>query len=164
MTDSDTIRRIRRELRSPDAQVRAECVEALVALADIRGLRSAMRSPDPYVRARATRALAAVRGIGITWRLTRLRLDADIEVRCVVARALAQRRGWWAARTLAQLARDRHPVVRYTALTGLARNDWDRARAMLQSAMTSDEEGWVRDAAATLLERHGLGAHGAAPL
>lgn len=155
MIDSKTMKHIRRRLRSTDAQVRAECVEALIALADTRGLLSATRSRDAYVRARAARALANMRGGRITWVLLRLRSDEDQQVRCVVASVLARRRGWLTARALAQLANDAHPVVRYTALDGLVRVDWKRASGLLRAAMTGDQEGWIRDAAATLLQRRG---------
>jgi len=157
VTDSETMKHIRRRLRSPDAQVRAECVEALSALADTRGLLSATRSRDAYVRARAASGLANTKGGRITWVLLRLRADADEHVRCVVASVLARRRGWLTARARAQLANDAHPVGRYTALNGLVRIDWKRASGLLRAAMTGDQEGWIRDAAAALLRRRGRG-------
>ncbi len=154
MRDARMIKRIRKELGSSDAEMRGECVEALIALGDIRGLLRASRSRDTYVRARAVRALGKVPGGRITWRLSRLRHDPEADVRCAVAQALARRRGWFVARILAQLAGDEHAVVRYTSVTRLAQIDWSRAEPLLQAIMTGDAEGWVRDAAAALLRRH----------
>ena len=154
MTDHVTLSRIRRGLASSDALVRAQCVDALAALADVRGLRCGLRSPDGYVRACAAQALGGVRGGRIALSLLRLHTDPDANVRCTVARALADRRGWLAARTLTRLAADQHPVVRLTALNGLATVAWPRAQPLLQAALSREDVGWIRDAVATLLRHH----------
>jgi HEAT repeat protein len=154
MVDKRTLKRIRRGLASPDAEARAQCADALVAIADVPGLLSALRSPDGYVRIRAAKALTEVPGGRITWRLSRLLNDGDAKVRGTIAQALARRGGWFASRALAHLAADAHPTVRYTALTALAQVDWPRARPLLLTALTQETEGWVRDAAGSLLHRH----------
>lgn len=164
MIDNSTRRQIRRGLLSADARMRAECVDALASLADVPGLFAALRVPDGYVRARAASALSNVPGLRVTWRLARLLRDRNPDVRGAVARGLARRGGWLAARMLARLATDGHSVVRYTALTSLAQTDWERARPLLLAAVSRETEGWIRDAAAALLQSHDApGRHRAAP-
>jgi HEAT repeat protein len=153
MTDPTTIKRIRVAIRDDDPEVRAHGVDALVTLRDAAGLLAASRSRDRYVRARAVRGLAGYRGWRVGLRLAAAAFDADADVRCAVAAAFAQRRGPLAARILVRLTHDTQAAVRYAAVMGLANIRSRSAQRTLRYVETHDHEGWLRDAAAALLQR-----------
>jgi len=160
MTDRTTIKRIRAAIRDGDPEVRAQAVDALVTLADAAGLLTALGSQDRYVRERAVRGLAAWRGCRVGLWLAAAAFDADPDVRCAVAAAFAQRRGRLAHRILMRLARDPRAVVRYAAVTALARVHPRSARRALRYVEAHDREGWLRDAATELLHRAGPATRG----
>ncbi len=155
MTDAQTIASIRRGLTDPDRDLRRESVEALVALGDLSGLRAALGSRDSYLRVRAVKALAPLSGDSMTWRMAGLAWDSVAEVRLAVAAALAERGGWLATWVLRHLAADPHPTVRYAALVGLARVDRRWACTRLRVVADTDEQLWIREAAAALLHQCG---------
>lgn len=155
MTDRTTIKRIRAAIHDGDPEVRANAVDALVTLADAAGLLAALGSQDRYVRERGVRGLAACRGWRVGLWLAAAAFDADTDVRCAVAAAFAQRRGRLAHYILIRLAHDPRAVVRYVAVTALARVHRRSAQRTLRHVEAHDREGWLRDTATALLRRAG---------
>jgi len=132
MTDAETMARIRKGLAARCPRLRAESVDALAALGDVRGLLLALGSHDPHVRLSAVRGLASESGIRVTSRLLCRVADRDGQVRSATASALGRRAGCLSALALWWLAYDRDAAVSYTALAGLAERNWRRAQSILE--------------------------------
>ncbi len=157
--NATTLEVIRSELVNREPGTRAQAIEALAVIGDTRGLVIALHSADAYVRRTAVKGLAGQPGVFVTWRLARLRLDPDQNVRCAVAEALARRTSRLALRALRRIVgADPSMQVRLLAVMGLAQMEVPGVDDVLRTAMTQDSEAQVRAMARALLRRRkGLG-------
>ena len=145
---------IRAELVNGEPAIRAQAIEALAVLGDARGLITALGSSDAYVRRTAVKGLAGQPGVFVTWRLGRLRLDPDQDVRCAVAEALARRTSRLALGALRRIiGTDPSVQVRLLAVMRLAQMDVPVVDDVLRMVMTQDREVQLRAMARTLLRR-----------
>lgn len=152
--DTATLGRIRSELSSREAALRAQAVEALGALGDARGLVDALSSDDAYLRRAAIKGLADRPGGLVTWRIAQTRFDPDEDVRCAVAEALARRRCWLATHALRRMIEtDASPNTRFQAMVGLARMDTPRVDEVLRAALARDGDERLQEMAGALLRR-----------
>jgi HEAT repeat protein len=151
---STTLSVIRAELANREPATRAQAIEALAVLADTRGLITALGSSDAYVRRTAVKGLAEQPGVFLTWRLGRLRLDPDQNVRGAVAEALTRRTSRLALRALRRIiSADPSLQVRFLAIMGLAQMELPGVDEILRTAMTQDVEAQLRAMARALLRR-----------